>query len=409
MSWAGQAREPDLAGLSRVRGEVRELAPELIALRRHFHRYPERGFEEVRTAARIVEELRACGGYAIRTEVAKTGIVADLTGEAGSGPTVMLRADMDALRVQEENPHLEYASTHPGVMHACGHDGHMAMLLGVAKILARHRDRIRGRVRLIFQPAEESPGGAEPMIAEGALQDPRPDVAFGLHLWSKLPTGYAATRPGPMMAYTEELYLRVHGKGGHGAYPHEGVDAIVAAAQLVVALQSIVSRNVDPIQSAVLTIGKIAGGSVMNALAESVTLDGTQRTFLPEIRELCMRRVAEVAAGIDTALGTSTEVEYVPRYPALVNDPEKTEFAAGVVEALLGEGHVQRDFLSMGGEDMGFYLREVPGCFLFLGAGNPEKQADAPHHNPHFNFDEDALQLGVEILLRLTERFVGGS
>lgn len=397
----------DNSGLARVRPELRALAVEMTALRRDFHRHPERGFEEVRTAGKVADYLAGCPGFEVRTGIAKTGVVADLVGSAGEGPTVLLRADMDALKAEEANEQLEYRSIHAGVMHACGHDAHMATLLGVARVLSGMRARLRGRVRLIFQPAEEGPGGAEPMIAEGVLRDPKPDAAFGLHVWSKLPVGYAGLRAGPMMAYTDELEIRMQGRGCHGAYPHEGIDTIHAAAQLIVALQSIVSRNVAPIDSAVLSIGRIQGGTVMNALAEHVTLNGTQRTLLTSTREFCMRRVKELAAGIDTAHGTQTRVRYIDRYPALVNDAAMTRLAQRVIESVLGEGRVQADLLSLGGEDMGYYLREVPGCFFFLGAGNAEKGCSAPHHSPHFNIDEDALALGAEILLRLTEHFVG--
>lgn len=401
-----QNLEPDPRGLDSVRPEVRALAGEIVAWRRDFHRHPERGFEEVRTAGRVAEALAGCPGFRVRTGVARTGVVADLEGDRPGGPTLLLRADMDALRVEEESPQLEYRSVNPGVMHACGHDGHMAVLLGVARVLSGMRARMQGRVRLVFQPAEEGPGGAEPMIAEGVLRDPRPDAAFGLHLWSRLPLGYAGLRAGPMMAYTDEIGIEVRGRGGHGAYPHEGIDAIVAAAQLVVLLQSIVSRNVAPVDSAVLTIGRVEGGTVMNALAERVTLNGTQRAFLPETRDLCARRVREAAEGIDRAMGTRSEVRYTARYPALVNDEAMTRLAQGVIEGVLGPGRVRDDMLSLGGEDMGFYLREIPGCFFFLGAGNTSRGCDAPHHSPRFNIDEDALLLGTEILLRLAEQFV---
>ncbi len=402
---AGDALEPDASALARIRPEVRDLIPDLVALRRDFHRHPERGFEEVRTSAKIAEELARQGGWKIRTGVAKTGVIADLETKDARGPTVLLRADMDALRTQEDNPGLAYASTNPGVMHACGHDGHMAILLGVARVLARHRGAMRGGVRLVFQPAEEGPGGAEPMIAAGALENPRPDAAFGLHLWSRLPIGSAGVRPGPMMASSDELFFRVCGKGCHGASPHEGIDAIHAAAHLVVALQGIVSRNVNPLQSAVLTIGRIQGGSVVNAIAEEVVLEGTQRAFLPEVRALLQQRVHETAAGIDAAWGTRTEVEYVSRYPALVNDPRMTGLACEEVSALLGADRI-REYQVMGAEDMAFFLAQVPGCFFFLGAGNPAKGAAWPQHSPHFNIDEDALPLGVELLVRLAERFV---
>jgi amidohydrolase len=397
----------DLSGLAKVRPQLRALADEMVAVRRDLHAHPERGFEETRTAEKVVAWLKECPGFRVRTGVAKTGVIADLDGGRTDGKTVLLRADMDALRANEENPHLEYRSTNPCVMHACGHDGHVAILLGVARVLSQCRARMNGCVRLIFQPAEEGPGGAMPMITEGALRDPRPDAAFALHLWSRLPIGYAGLRAGPMMAYTDEIEIRLHGKGGHGAYPHEGIDTVLAAAQLIVALQSIVSRSVDPTDRAVVSIGSIQGGTVMNALAEHVTLAGTQRTFEPATRDLCTQRVHDIAAGIDRAFGTQTEVCYSARYPALVNDARMAQIACEAIEGVLGAGHVQTDLVSMGGEDMGDFLQEIPGCFFFLGAGNDAKRCSAPHHSPHFNFDEDALGIGAEILLRLTEHFVG--
>ncbi len=395
----------DLGAVSRVRDEVRDLAPELVRLRREFHRDPEPGFEEVRTAGRIVEWLEACGGFRVRSGVAKTGVVADLGRSDGPGPHLLLRADMDALRVQEENPDRDYASVNPGVMHACGHDAHTAILLGVARVLSRHADRLPGSVRLIFQPAEEGPGGAAPMIAEGVLTNPRPDAAFGLHVWSPLPVGYAELRAGPVMADTSELRMVVKGRGGHGACPHETIDPIVAAAHLVVALQTLVSRNVDPLDSAVLSVGKIRGGSIMNAIADEVVLDGTMRTYLPGTRALLMRRLQELARGVDQTFGTRSVIEVIERYPPMVNDPEMTRWATGVLEDLLGPGRVGGDLRLMGGEDMAFYLQEVPGCFLFLGAGNPEEGIDKPHHNPGFDIDERVLPLGSELLLRLVEGY----
>ncbi len=389
-----------------VSEQVRELVPQVVRWRRHFHQYPERGFEEFETARFIAERLEEFGGFQVRTGVAKTGIVADLRCGAG-GPCVMLRADMDALRVQEENEGLEFASQNPGVMHACGHDGHMAMLLGAAKILSSRRDSLSGTVRFIFQPAEEGPGGAAPMIEEGALSDPVPDAAFGIHLWSQIPTGKAGMKSGPMMAETNELRFTVHGKGGHAAAPHEAIDSIVAAAHLITALQTVVSRSVDPGEAAVVSIGFIGGGSVMNAIAERVELGGTMRTFTPEVRDRVLQRVQALVAGLDASFGTETEFQLIERYPALVNDDGMYRVARSVVEEVLGAGSVLEGFTSMGGEDMAFYLRKVPGCFIFLGAGNDEKGCSYPHHSPRFNIDEDALPLGVEILVRLAERFVG--
>ena len=401
------ALEADVRGLANVRGGLQELAPEMVRLRRDLHRHPEPGFSETRTAGVIADWLAGCDGFAVRTGVAQTGIIADLQGDDSAGPCVLLRSDMDALRLQEENQSIDYRSVRDGVMHACGHDAHMAILMGVARYLAAHRARIRGRVRLLFQPAEEGPGGAEPMISEGALRDPKPDVAFGLHVWGSQPTGFAGLRAGPMMAYTDEIEFRMRGRGGHGAYPHETVDTILAAAHFVVALQSVVSRNVDPTQPAVFSIGKIRGGSIMNVIAEEVALDGTLRTLTPEIRERCHRRISEIAGGIDATFGTQTGVRLIDRYPALVNDAAMTRLAVGKIEEVLGAGHVDTDMLSMGGEDMAFYLQEVPGCFFFIGAGNPAKGCGVPNHNPSFDVDEDVLPLGAEILVRLCEHFVG--
>ncbi len=396
--------KPDLRPLERVRAGVKALAPELVAMRRDLHQHPEPGLEEVRTAAKVAEWLAACPGVRVRTGVAGTGVVADIGATGGPGPHVLLRADMDALRVQEENPHLEFRSVNPGVMHACGHDAHTAMLIGVARVLAaRGAAMTTGSVRLVFQPAEEGPGGAAPMIAGGVLENPRPDVAFALHVWSTIPLGHAALQPGPIMADTSELRITVRGKGGHGASPHETIDPIAAAAHFVVGLQSIVSRNVNPLDSAVLSIGKISGGSIMNAIADEVVMDGTMRSYLPATRALLIRRLGELSEGLDRAFGTRTAVEIAARYPPLVNEPSATQRALGVLAGLLGAGNIRGDLRVMGGEDMAFFLQQIPGCFIFLGAGNPERGIDHPHHNPRFDIDEDVLPLGVELMLRLVE------
>jgi amidohydrolase len=393
--------------MANIRPEVAKLQAELVRLRRDFHRHPEPGYEEVRTSAKVAEYLTDCGGFDLRTGVAQTGVVADIAGPNGPDPLILLRADMDALKIQEANPELEYRSQNDGVMHACGHDAHMAILLGVARVLALRRQSLKGGVRLLFQPAEEGPGGAAPMISAGVLEDPRPVAAFALHVWSLLPLGRVAVQEGPVMAYTDELVIRIAGEAGHGACPHEAVDPIVAAAHLIVATQSIVSRSVDPLDSAVVTFGKIRGGSVMNAIADSVILDGTQRSYLPETRALLMRRLREVARGVDEGFGTRTEVTVLERYPALVNDAGMARHAREAAAEVVGNGQLEIGMRLMGGEDMAFYLREIPGCFFFLGAGNPQKGCQQPHHHPEFAIDEDAMPVGVEILLRLVERFEG--
>lgn len=400
--------KPDPTALKNVRPEIRDLHDELIALRRDFHRHPEPGFEEVRTAGKVAEFLDACGGFNVRTGVAKTGVVADLKTAHPDGPWVMIRADMDALRIPEANSDLEYCSQNPGIMHACGHDAHTAMLLGTAKFLATRRDSLMGGVRLIFQPAEEGPGGAEPMIRERVLENPKPVAALGIHVWSKMPTGHIAVTEGPVMASTDEFQVTVKGKGGHGAVPHETIDSIVAASHFVVALQSVVSRNLNPLDSGVLTIGKVRGGSIMNAIADQVVMNGTQRSYLPETRALLSRRLRELGTGIDAAFGTRTLVEVFERYPATVNDPEITRVVSGLAQDLIGSGCLETEMRLMGAEDMSFYLQEIPGCFLFLGAGNSSKGFDRPHHNPRFDIDEDALPIGVEMFVRFVDHFVGG-
>lgn len=392
------------AALRGVRAAIMAGREEVVSLRRDFHRHPEPGYEETRTAGKVADWLATCEGFRVRTGIAQTGVIADLgTGE----PCILLRADMDALRVQEENEDLPYRSQRPGIMHACGHDAHTAILLGVARYLSQHRDALTGTVRLIFQPAEEGPGGAEPMIAQGALEDPVPSAAFGLHMWSPLSIGQIAVAEGPIMASTDELVITITGQGGHGAVPQETIDPIHASAQYIVGLQSIVSRNVDPLDTAVLSIGKITGGSVMNAIAAEVVLEGTLRAYRPETRELLRRRLRELAAGVDQSFGTRTEVEVIERYEATVNDPQMTAVAQEIGADLLGREHVRTDVRLMGAEDMSFFLQRVPGCFIFVGAGNAAKGIEKPHHNPGFNIDEDALALGMELLVRLVERFCG--
>lgn len=395
---------PENAALERVRPAVMACREEVVALRRDLHQHPEPGYEEQRTAAKVADWLADCEGFRVRTGIAQTGVVADI-GERE--PCILLRADMDALRVQEENEHLAYRSQRPGIMHACGHDAHTAILLGVARVLSQHRTSLGGSVRLVFQPAEEGPGGAEPMIVQGVLDDPTPAAAFGLHVWSPLPVGHMAVSEGAIMASTDELRITIVGRGGHGAVPQETIDPICASAQFIVGLQSIVSRNIDPLDTAVLSIGKITGGSVMNAIAAEVVLEGTLRAYKPETRELLRRRLRELGAGIDQSFGTRTNVEVIERYPATVNDPEMTGIASEIAADLFGSENVHSDLRLMGAEDMSFYLKRLPGCFLFLGAGNTAKGIDRPHHNPGFNIDEDALPLGMELFLRLVERFCG--
>ncbi|MEM9246001.1 MAG: amidohydrolase, partial [Cyanobacteria bacterium P01_F01_bin.153] len=384
----------------RVRPAVRSLHPELLEWRRHLHQYPELGFRENLTAQFISHKLNQWG-IDHQTGVAETGIVAVIEGTtagAGQNPKVLgIRADMDALPVQEQNE-VWYRSRHEGKMHACGHDGHVAIALGTAKYLSEHRDTFAGTVKIIFQPAEEGPGGAEPMIQAGALKNPDVDAIVGLHIWNNLPVGTVGVRSGPLMAAVETFHLKVQGKGGHGALPHQTIDSIVVASQIVNAFQTIVARNVDPIDSAVVTVGTFQAGSALNVIANSAELSGTVRYFNPNLVGAIEHRIRQIIDHTCQMHGATFELDYKRLYPATVNDPAIANLiksiAEDVLETPLG---VIPDCQTMGGEDMSYFLQAVPGCYFFLGSANAEQKLDYPHHHPRFNFDESVLVQGVEM------------
>lgn len=359
--------------------------------------------EEVWTAEQIATALRA-DFTNVKTGIAKTGVSALLQPEGASPRAILLRADMDALPIQEESS-VDYASKNPGVMHACGHDGHMSILLHTAHAAAADPKGIAGAVRIAFQPAEEGPGGARPMIEEGILDDPPIEAAFAVHMWNSLPIGKIAVAPGPVMASADEFEFIIHGKGGHGALPQETVDAIVVASHLVVALQSLVSRNTDPLKTAVVSVGKLEAGTTFNIIAEKAQLCGTLRTFDADTRAMLIRRMRELGEGICASFGAKCEFNFTEFYPPTVNDPAMAEFTAGIASDIVGKENVIRDLVSMGGEDMSFFLQKVPGAFIFLGSGNQAKGLDHPHHSPHFDFDEDAMLIGAEIFMRIMERY----
>ena len=385
-----------------VRPQVEALLPDLISWRRRFHQYPELGFLEEQTSAFVIQQLQSLG-WQVRTGVAKTGVVATLKG-VQPGKVLAIRADMDALPIQELNK-ISYASTRPGLMHACGHDGHTAIALGVAKYLAEHREALKGTVKLLFQPAEESPGGALPMIQEGALKNPEVDAVIGLHLWNNLPLGTAGIQAGPIMANADQFILKIQGRGGHGAMPHQTLDAVVVASHVITALQTIVSRNVNPFESAVVTVGKLHAGSAFNIIAQEAYLEGTVRSFSLELADLLPQRIEAVVANVCKAFGATYEFEYIRHYPAVINDPVITQWIQGVAAGVLGNvAHVVPE-RTMGGEDMAYFLKEAPGCYFFLGSANADKGLDKPHHHPCFDSDEMALALGVEIFVRCTEEF----
>lgn len=385
------------------RAEADTLYQQLVAWRRDLHAHPELSFHEVRTSALVADVLSQLG-FEVRTGVARTGVVALLHG-GRPGPTVMLRADMDALPIQELSS-APYASLTPGVMHACGHDGHVAIGLGAATLLARHAAELTGDVLFIFQPAEERDQGAAAMISDGALADPRPDAAFGLHLWNPFPFGRVVAQAGPIMAAADVLKIVVRGRGGHGGQPHETVDAIAVTGQVLSALQTIVSRNVNPQDTAVLSIGTVHGGTAFNVIAETVELHGTLRTFSTAVRETVLARLRVLLDGVTAGMGAECQLHVQPLTGPLVNDPAASEIARGAAIQVVGNHAVAWHAPLMVSEDFAEYAERVPACFLLLGSGNAELGLDAPHHNPHFDFDERVLPVGAALLATVATRYL---
>jgi len=389
--------------LSQLRLEIRNLQPHLVEWRRRLHQKPELSFEEILTAEFVSQKLQEWG-IEHQTGIAKTGIVATI--DSGKpGPVLAIRADMDALPIQEENE-VCYRSQHNGIMHACGHDGHIAIALGTACYLAKHKHSFSGTVKIIFQPAEEGPGGAKPMIAAGVLRNPDVDAIVGLHLWNNLPLGTVGVRSGALMAAVEIFDCTILGKGGHGGMPHQTVDAIVVAAQIVNALQAIVARNIDPIDSAVVTVGKFNAGHTHNVIADTAQIGGTVRYFNPAYQGYFDKRIEQIIAGICHSHGANYQLDYYALYPPVINDANIAELVRSVAESVVETpAGIVPECQTMGGEDMSFFLQEVPGCYFFLGSANQEKNLAFPHHHPRFDFDETALGMGVEMFVRCVEKF----
>ena len=363
--------------------EALELKDEVIKLRRDFHMHPELGFEEFRTSD-VVEEYLENLGIEVK-RMCTTGVVGSL--KNGSGRVFALRADMDALPITEKND-VPYRSRHPGKMHACGHDAHIAMLLVAAKILS-NKD-FDGEIRFIFQPAEEGFNGALKMVTEGAIDGV--EAIAGVHVWSELESGTLAISPGPVMASVDGFKVIVRGKGGHGASPHQTIDPVVIASSIVLNLQTIVSRNVSPLKSAVVTVGRIYGGTAFNIVPDAVTLEGTVRAFEPEIRDLIENRIFTISRRIAEAYGADVEIEYTRMNKATVNDEKLTDLAIKVAKRM---GKWKPQDRTMGGEDFSEYASRIPGVFAFLGVRNEKKGIVYPHHSPKFDVDEDALPIGV--------------
>ena len=389
--------------LSQLRLEIRILQPQLVEWRRRLHQKPELSFEENLTADFVSQKLQEWG-IEHQTGIAKTGIVATI--DSGKpGPVLAIRADMDALPIQEENE-VCYRSQHNGIMHACGHDGHIAIALGTACYLAKHKHSFSGTVKIIFQPAEEGPGGAKPMIEAGVLRNPDVDAIVGLHLWNNLPLGTVGVRSGALMAAVEIFDCTILGKGGHGGMPHQTVDAIVVAAQIVNALQAIVARNIDPIDSAVVTVGTFHAGDIHNVIADTAQMGGTVRYFNPAYQGYFDKRIEQVIAGICQSHGANYQLDYYSLYPPVINDANMAELVRSVAESVVETpAGIVPECQTMGGEDMSFFLQEVPGCYFFLGSANQEKNLAFPHHHPRFDFDETALGMGVEMFVRCVEKF----
>ena len=384
--------------IDELKKDIEKLTAKIIEWRRDFHRHPEVAFEERRTSSVIREFLEGLGIPV--THCAKTGLRAVLEGKAG-GRTVALRADIDALPLKEEGDK-EYKSENPEAAHACGHDGHMAILMGVAEILSQRKDRFTGKVVFLFQPSEERiPGGAKKMIQEGALEGV--DAVFGLHLWQPLPTGSVGIVRGAMMAQPDFFSITVKGKGGHGSMPHTTVDPILVASQLVVNIQSIVSRNVDPLKPVVVSFGTVKGGTIYNIIPGEVSLTGTVRTFDPSLQSLAEKRLKEITDETCKAFGASAEFQYKKGYPPLVNDEAMTDFVLDVTGKILGEDRIKDIDPVMGGEDFAYFLQRVPGAFLFFGMGDGMEYS---HHHPAFDLDEKALPQATLLMTGLALEYL---
>jgi amidohydrolase len=383
--------------------QAQTLRDSMIARRRDFHQHPELSFQEVRTAGIVAQKLSELG-LEVRTGVGKTGVVGLLEGDR-EGPTVLLRCDMDALPVQEENE-VEYRSETPNKMHACGHDGHTAVALAVAEMMAQQRKNLTGNIKFVFQPAEEIGKGALAMIDDGVLLDPVPQVSLGLHLWNEIPVGEVAVVPGPLLAGVGIFDLVVKGRGGHAAMPNYTLDPVLTLAHILTAVQSIISRNVPPVETAVISVTKVHAGDAYNVIPERAKCAGTIRFFRNEIGDLLVKRFHEVANGVAASMGCEAELTIEMRSGPVINDAavagRLTDFFSKTAPNLK-----YRDrFMSMVGEDMAYFLERVPGVFLMVGSANHERGLDYAHHHPRFDFDEESMVIGAALLATAAAEYV---
>ena len=374
---------------------VRGYKDVMIRIRRDLHRIPELAYTEEKTSDYVAQYLRK-EAFQVQTGIAQYGVVALMeTGRLGK--TLMIRSDIDALPVQERTG-LDFASTHKGAMHACGHDGHMCMVLTAATALKQIKDELKGNIKFLFQPAEEGPGGAKPMIEQGVMENPRVDYAVGCHLWPGIPEGTIGIKAGRLMAAMDRFDLKIIGKGGHGAMPHLCVDALEVGTQIINALQRIVSRQMNPLSPTVVTVGCFQAGSTFNVIPGEAEMCGTTRTFDRKTWLSWPERIETVVRGVCESMGAQYELRYTQGYPPLLNDAEMSEWVRKCAVDVVGEDKVVEPEPTMGGEDMAFYLEKSKGCFFFLGVG---REGCAPLHNPKFDFNEDVLPLGVETYCRL--------
>ncbi len=380
-----------------ILNRIADFQADLTGWRRDIHAHPETAFEEHRTSEFVAQRL-AEFGIEMHRGLAGTGVVGTLEGSRPGGRAIAIRADMDALPVHEKN-RFGHCSTHDGKMHACGHDGHTTMLLGAARYLAETRN-FAGTVHFIFQPAEESEGGARVMLEEGLFQKFPVEAVYGMHNWPGLPVGQFGVRPGPLLAASDTFEITVEGKGAHGAMPHTGIDPVVTAAQIVLALQTIRSRITHPLDGAVVSVTQVHGGDAWNVIPDEVVLRGTARSFKPEVQDAIESGIHRIAEGVAAANGAKVRVRYERRYPATVNSVAETEVAIGAAVEVAGDRNVLRDYTpSMGAEDFAFMLQAKPGCYILIGNGE-----SASLHNSHYDFNDDALPLGASYWARLVER-----
>lgn len=386
---------------------AKELLPEIVSYRRQFHQHPELGMEEHKTAAAVAGALRGLG-IEVREGVGGTGVVGLIRG-GGAGKTIAIRADMDALPITEETGQ-PYASQIPGRMHACGHDGHTACLLGVARMLKERAATFDGQVKLLFQPAEEGPGGAEPMIRDGAMEAPTVDAVIGLHVNTEIEVGKIGVGRGVVSAAPDSFEIVIRGVGGHGAHPHKSVDAIAVGAQVVTALQTITSREVDPVEPLVVTVGTFESGFRNNVIAPTATMTGTVRTLDPALRKTIEERMRRLVGGICTAMQAEYDLNYLYGYPSVVNADTMSDLVMAAGTRILGPENVLAVAKpSMGGEDFSYFAQQAPGCFFRLGARNEAKGHVWPGHHPKYDFDEDALAYGAAVMCQTALDYLAGS